>query len=341
MNFDPQKNYYDILWVSKDASVDDIKKAFRKLAVKHHPDKKWGDQEKFQEINEAHQVLSDEKTKQQYDAYRSWWFGGFGWWGWFGWWGFGGFDIGDIVGDMFGGGFWWQSRSQRGRDLQYDMTITFEESYTGTEKIIQYRRLVLQEWLTAETCSHCQWRGSVTQQVRTPLGVMQTQVACPHCQWSGNIYKKDGEEVTDAFTKKEKKLTVKIPAAIKDDVMIKFTGMGDAGRSWDGDLYVKIHIQRSDTYTRKNNDLHVTTSVSLFDLVLGGTQKVPHPEGEITIKIPKGTQPNSLIKVGGKGFGEKGIFAQRGDMFIKPHISIPKKLSKKQEKLRKELQGTK
>lgn len=338
MNFDPKKNYYATLEINEDASQDDIKKAFRKLALKHHPDKKGGDQATFQEINEAHQTLSDEKERQQYDAYRKWWFSGNGqWWFWdagFGW--FGWFDIWDIF-SWFGWGG--QTRSRRWRDLQYDMTITFEESFLGKEQKISYRRLVPADGITTKTCPTCQWRWAVMQQVRTPLWVMQTQAACPACAWTWVSYEKDGKKVESGLEKKEKTVTVKIPAWIKDTTMIKYTWMGDAGVAGDdGDLYVKIHIQRSDIYIRKNNDLHVTASVSLFDMVLGWTQKIPHPEGDITIKIPKWTQANSLIKVGGKWFGEKWIFSNRGDMYVKPYLSIPKKLSKEQEKLRKELQ---
>ena len=349
MDFDPQKDYYKLLWLSEDASEDEIKKAFRKLAVQHHPDR-WGDQAKFQEINEAHQTLSDQQKRQQYDTIRKGWggFGGFWWWGG----GFGGFwwaqvdlgdlDLWDLMGWFFGGGNGWGSRrSQKGEDIKIGINITFDESFLWAEKDITYKRMTRPEWVEETTCSTCDGRGQVIQQTQTPFGVMQVQKACHACGWSGKIFTKNGKELRDGWReKKDHTITIKIPPAIKDGTFIKYSWMGNdtPGAGSDGDLYIKISIKESPIFERKDNDVYGKVDVTLFDLVLGTKRDIDHPEGKITIKIPKGTQPDALIKVTGKWFSEKWMFTNKGDMYLKPKISIPKKLSKEQEKLWKELQ---
>ncbi len=347
-DFDPKKDYYKMLDVSEDATQDEIKKAFKKLAVKHHPDK-WGDQAEFQKINEAHQILSDEGKRQQYDTVRKGWFGWFGgtwwWWGgfgWFGWW----VDLGDVVSSIFGWGFGWGwgwgwNKSRRGEDIKDQLGITFEESFLWTEKKIAYTRLIITEWAKKETCTKCNGRGSSVQQVQTPFGVMQTEAACPKCQWLGGVYKKDGKDLPNNWLERHREtLTVKIPAGINNDVYIKYPGKGHTwvGDAPIGDLYIKIDIKASKEYSRKGEDLYVRTDVSLFDLVLGGQCEVPHPEGKLKVKVPKGTQVWDLIKVTGKGFGEAWVFRSKGSLYIEPQVHIPKRLTKDQEKLWKELQ---
>lgn len=275
MDFDPKKNYYEILGIDENASEDEIKKAFRKAAVKHHPDR-GGDAEKFKEVNEAHQTLSDAAKRQQYDMYRKGGFWGFWgmWGGGFGWGGFdfggfqsGGVDLGDLVGDLFGAGFWGggRARATRGDDIQINMTITFEESFHGVEKIVEYTRKIREEWVEEETCATCQGRGKVAQQAQTPFGVMQVQSACPSCGGIGKTYKKDGKVLEDGgLSRHEETVEVKIPAGIKDGVFIKFT---DKGHEWigdvpSGDLYVKISIKQSDKYIRKDKDIYVKADVS-------------------------------------------------------------------------------
>lgn len=353
-DFDPKKDYYDILWVNEDASVDEIKKAFKKLAVKNHPDKPDGNKEKFQAANEAHAVLSDEKKRQQYDMMRKWGFGGM-WGGWFdfggfqaGQWGgfdFGGVDLWDLVGGIFGwGGFGWGGWARKPRkwaDIKHQIDITFEESYLGTEKTIAYTRKSVVQWATSETCSECNGQWVSIQQVQTPFGVMQTKNTCPKCGWVGKVYKKDWKELGEGWLEtKRETLAVNIPAGIKDDVYIKYEGKGHDGPGGvpAGDLFIKIRILASANYERKDNDLYVKSEVTLFDLVLGGTVEVTHPEGKIKVKIPKGTQIGDLVKISGKWFGGSGIFGGKGNLFVDPQVHIPKRLSRKQEKLWKELQ---
>lgn len=349
MDFDPKKNYYEILGVSETATADEIKKTFRKQAVKHHPDR-WGSKEKFQEINEAYQVLSDDQKRQQYDMYRKGWFGSGGF-DFGGFWGgngaqfdFGGFwDIGDLLWWMFGG-FWWGSRTKKPtkwEDLEKHIEITFEESYLGVKKKIAYTRNVKVDWITGENCSRCNGTGRVTQQAQTPFWVIQSQAVCPECSGFWKIYKKDGKQLQNGGLEARKEvLDIEIPAGIKSGSYLKYAEKGSEGL-WNiptGDLYIKIFVAESPKYTRKTDDLYVKSDVSLFDLVLWGEVEVSHPEGKVKVKIPKGTQVGQKVRVAWRGFWEKGLFKGKGDMIVELQVSVPKKLSKEQEKLWKELQ---
>ena len=348
MDFDPKKDYYSILGVSESATTAEIKKTFRKLAVKHHPDR-WGDKAKFQEINEAHGVLSDDKKRQQYDMYRKGWFGGFGEGSHFDFGGFNGasvdFDIGDLIGNIFWGnfsGFGGGARASKGEDLKKIIEISFEDAYLGTEKKISYDRLQKISDVKQETCRQCSGRGKVAQATQTPFGTFQTQAACPTCHGYGNIFTKNGKEIWNrGLEEKKETIEIKIPAGIKDDAYIKYPNKGNAGigEAPDGDLYLKIRVTPSSKYRRKDNDLYVTAEISIFDLVLGGEIEIPHPEGKMKVKIPKGTQIWDKIRITAKGFGERGLLKTKGDLFIETKISIPKKLSKEEEKLWKELQN--
>jgi molecular chaperone DnaJ len=354
MDFDPKKDYYSVLGVSETATTDEIKKAFRKLAVKHHPDK-GGSKEKFQEINEAHTVLADEKKRQQYDMYRKGGFSdgaGFDF-GNFSGFGNGGFgasidmgDLGDLIGNMFTGfgnfgGSSGGSRISRGQDMERVLEISFEESFLGVEKKISYERLQKVEGVKEEMCTDCQGKGKVVKSVQTMFGMMQTQAYCPTCNGLGKIFTKNGKKVDTAGLEQHKEtMEIKIPAGIKNDAYLKYAGRGNAGigDAPAGDLYLKIRVLPSTKYRRKDDDLYIQAEVSLFDVVLGGEIDVPHPEGKMKVKVPKGTQIGDKIKVNGKGFGVKGLFTSKGDMYVELQISIPKKLSKEEEKLWKELQ---
>jgi len=355
MDFDIKKNYYEILWVKEDASAEDIKKAFKKAAIKHHPDR-WGDKKKFQEMNEAYQVIGDEKKKAQYDSYRK---GGFGWFdgGGFGGGqgGFGGqwnfdfwdFDIGDLMGGIFGGGWfgWWSRRksTQGGEDIQIAIDISFEESYTWVKKKIAYSRMKKVVGTEEKKCETCGGRGSVVQQIQTPFGVMQSQWACKTCGGSGKIYMKDGKPLANGGLEKIKEtLELEIPAAINPGAYIKFTNKwNESSEHHVGDLYVQINVMHSKLYERKWDSLYVKANVSLFDMVLWGELTIDHPEGKLKIKVPKWTQIWDMIKIWSKWFGSGGVFSRRGDLFIIPQVEIPKKLSKDQEKLWSELKSKK
>lgn len=346
MDFDPSKDYYKSLWVDENASADEIKKAFRKLAMQHHPDKQWGDKAKFQEINEANGVIGDEKKRQQYDAYRKWggWMWGFGWFGWF--WGFGWWqwwfevDLWDVMDQFFGGGRGRQSTGpQPGEDIQLSLEISFDESYNGVSKTIEFSRKTKIKDAKEEECPTCKWRGRVTQQSQTIFWVMQTQNICPTCQWSGKLFIKDGKKIPGWLEVTKEELTVNIPAGIKDGVYIRHTGKGDAGIGWwqVWDLYVQIKVKPSSIYTRKWDDIEMKVEVNIFDLVLGSEITISHPTWNKKIKIPKGTQVSDKVKISALGFANKWIFNKHGDLYIIPKLHIPKKLSKQEEQLRSEL----
>lgn len=297
-DFDPQKDYYKMLGVSESATEDEIKKAFRKAAMKHHPDK-WGDQEEFKKINEANMVIGDPQKRQQYDAVRN---GGGGFWGFGGGW-FGGFqgggfqwadvqfewfgDLGDIIEQFMWGGFGGASkRPRRGQDIQLSLTITFSDAYHGLTKPINYAK---------------------------------------------HEYDVNGQP-----TRVTKKLDVNIPAGIQHGQYIKYTQMGDGWRNWgpDGDLLVQIAIQSNSHRTRKWDDIYTTIEVPVHDLVLWAEHSVPHPDGDVTVKIPKYTQPSDILRVKGKWFGKKGgVFNNSGDLMVRLTIKTPKKLSKEEAKL--------
>lgn len=346
-DFDPKKDYYEALWLSESATADEIKKAFRKLAVKHHPDRGW-DKKKFQEINEAYQTLSDSSKRQQYDTVRKWgfwwfWDSGFWWWG-FSWWSqfdFWGFDIGDVFWNLFWWWFWGHddySPRAWGKDIKKQIEITFDESFLWTEKKIAYTRKIISPDVESSSCSICWWSWRTVQQVRTPFGVMQTQWACKKCSWTGRIYTKHWKEISWWLEAKEEIIDIKIPAGIKEGVYLKFAWKWDQALSWQlGDLYLKIVILPSKLYRRKENDLYTRLDVSLFDLVLWWQHEVAHPEWKITVKIPKWTQVGDKIKLSWKWFWWSGVFSKKWDLYIETRVSVPKKLSKQQEKLWNEL----
>lgn len=196
------------------------------------------------------------------------------------------------------------------------------------------------EGVTEENCKECGGRGRISKQVQTMFGMMNTQTTCPSCQGFGKVFSKGGKTVSNGGLElKKETLEIKIPAGIKDDAYLKFIGKGNAGvgDAEPGDLYLKIRVSPSTKYRRVQDDIYVKTEVSLFDLVLGGEVEIPHPEGKMKIKVPKGTQFGDKIKISGKGFGAKGLFQSKGDLLVETQVTIPKKLSKEEEKLRAQL----
>lgn len=347
MDFDPKKDYYQILGITEEATPDDIKKIYRKLAMKYHPDRNKGNkeaEEKFKEINEANSVLSDAQKKQQYDAYRKGWYGsGFGDVFGGGWWFNGGtVDFSDLLEGFFG---WWfggarRAGPQQWEDIALQLLMSFEDAYHGLTKEITYKRLIEATGAEKKTCPTCHGQGAVMQQVRTPFGVMQTQAPCEQCGGAGTEYFKDGKKMTNGGLESyEQKLTVTVPAGIQSWVSLRYPGMAHAGRSgWpSGDLYIKIAIKASDKRKRDGNNLLVEVPVTLYQAVLGGEIMVQHPDGDLKVKVPKGLQVGEYIRVAGKWFGEKGLLKSRGDLIVIPKIAIPKKLSSHEEKLWKEL----
>jgi molecular chaperone DnaJ len=364
----PNKDYYEVLGVSKNASADDVKKAFRKLAHEHHPDK-GGSAEKFKEINEAYQVLGNADKRQQYDRFGSSFqhgqaggangFGGFGQGG-FSQGGFsqGGvnFDFGDLgemfdLGDMFGfGGGRKTARSgkTRGHDLEMTLAIDFLEAVFGTEKEIQYKKIIVckkcggggaEPGSKIETCSTCNGHGRVNQVQRTILGAMQVETVCPTCRGEGKIYSQKCSECGgQGLSREAVKLKVKIPAGINTGESIRLTGQGDAGSKGgaSGDLFLHISVNPHKKFSRAEYDIKIKEIVSIKQAILGDSISVETVDGPLKLKIPAGTQSGTVFRLREKGVPHLHN-RQRGDELVEIIVNIPKNLNKKDAKLIEEL----
>lgn len=347
-------DYYEVLGVSRDASDQELKSAYRRLALKYHPDRNPGDsasEEKFKEASEAYQVLSDPDKRAAYDRFGHAGVSGGGPGG------FGGFsgavDLGDIFGDLFGemfnmgGGAQRGARQTRGDDLRYDMTIDFEEAIFGTEKEIRIRRLEACETCKGtgsasgrgpSVCPQCHGRG----QIRYQQGFFSVARTCATCSGRGSIIS-DPCQVCRGETRltKEIKLTVKVPPGVEEGTRIRYTGEGDVGRSsaQSGDLYVVLAIRAHDFFHREGQNLHCVIPISFPQAALGADIEIAGVDGPVMVKIPEGTQSGKEVRIRGKGvpyLNEKG----RGDLVVKVMVQIPKKLSRAQRDLIAELGKT-
>lgn len=354
MDFDVKKDYYKILDVQEWASEEEIKKAFRKLAMKYHPDK-WWDQEKFKEINEAYQVVWDPQKRRQYDAYRKWWFSWFdfgGWW--FSWWGqFDVWDIFDIFWDFFGWAttWWYSKRRSRWEDLSINITISFEESYKWLNKEVSYTRMIhctscSWSWLDKDsqkvTCNVCKWKWVVTSVQRTAFGMMQVQTACTSCWWKWYSDSKPCQKcIWSWLERKEEKIKISIPSGVNNQDQIKIPWMWNYWKNWwdAWDLYLKIYISSGSKYKRNWNDIIYEAEISIYDAVLWTELQVDHPEWKIKVKVPKWLQMWEVIKISWKWFGKSWILSKKWDFIVAPKISIPKKMSKEEEKLWNDLKN--
>lgn len=357
------KNYYEILGVNKNASKEEIKKAFRVLAHKYHPDKNNGDDKKFKEVNEAYQILSDDKKRANFDRFGSSDMGGFsqggqnGGFGGFDFSGFGqngeGFDMGDlsdIFGDFFGGGMGRSNqRVRKGKDLTVEINITFEESIFGTTKEIIINKKSIcdscngsgaKKGTKMNTCKMCNGQGQVREIKRSIFGNISNVKTCEVCSGSGQI---PSEKCNDCngtgIRKKEEKIKINIPAGINIGEMIKMNGMGEAvsgGKS--GSLYVKININPHSIYKRQGLNLIMELSIKLSDSLLGMVYKLKTLEGNIIeVKIPEGIKHGEFLRVRGKGVPSS---LGRGDIIIHIKVNLPSKISRKAkdiiEKLKEE-----
>jgi molecular chaperone DnaJ len=352
------KNYYEILGVEKSAGDEEIKKAYRKLAHKHHPDKTGGDEAKFKEINEAYQVLSDKQKRAQYDQFGSTFEGagaggqgaGFGG-GQQGGFGFEG-DLGDIFGDIFGGGRSSRARQEKGQDVAVDLEITMEEALEGVEKEI---RLYIssscpkcggtgaEPGSKLKTCPTCGGAGQIAKQRRTMFGVFAQAEICPDCKGTGERPEKNCTKCAgEGRVKEERNIKVKIPAGIAEGQTIRVSGQGEAGfrpasgKSVPGDLYVTVHIRKHPLFERRGDDLYHKLDVNFTQAALGDSVNVPTLKNKLKLKIPSGIQSGKIIKIAGGGFPHlqgRG----RGDMYIIVQIQTPEKLSKKQKSLLEDL----
>ncbi len=345
-------DYYEVLGVTRDCGEQELKSAYRKQALKFHPDRNPGDkesEERFKEASEAYQVLSDADKRAVYDRYGHAGLSGGGASG-FGGSPFGGtVDLGDIFGDLFGemfnmGGQRTGTRQQRGDDLRFDLTIDFESAIFGAETEVKIRRL--------EVCTACQGRGSASGrgpsvcsqcqgrgQLRYQQGFFSVARTCSACRGAGSIIG-DPCQTCRAETRvtKELKLTVKVPPGVEDGTRIRYTGEGDAGRSAGprGDLYIVIAIRAHDFFEREGHDLHCVVPISFPQAALGTDILLHAIDGEVTLKIPEGTQTGKEIRIRGKGvphLNEHG----RGDLVVQVVVQVPRKLSKQQREQVKQM----
>lgn len=340
-----KRDYYEVLGVGRDASNDELKKAYRKLAIKYHPDKNPGNKEaedKFKELSEAYEVLSDPEKRNVYNTYGhaagAGGFGGFGGGG-------GGFgDIfEDIFEDFFGGGPRRRTRAEKGSDLRYDIEISFEEAAFGLEKKINIPRM---EGCTAcngtgaksstkvSTCPQCKGSG----QIRIQQGFFTLSRTCSHCGGEGRI-------ITDPCDKcrgrkrvqRERTLSLKVPPGVETGSRLRLSGEGEGGVNGGppGDLYVVISVREHPHFVREGNDIICKASISFVQATLGANIEVPTLTGNTTLNIKPGTQPGSTLRIKGKGIADVrgcGI----GDQIVRVDVDIPKKLSDRQRELLEE-----
>lgn len=360
------KDYYKLLGVEKNATQDEIKKAFKKLAMQYHPDRPGGDEKKFKEINEAFQVVGDAEKRAKYDQFgadfdQQGGFGGASWedfmraarGGGQGFEGanFGGIDLGDIFGDIFGfGGGRTQSRRGRGRDIQVDVEITFQEAAFGVEKEISLRKQSkcdvcrgtgAEPGSKLDQCSACHGKGQVVQQQRTFLGVMQTVATCPQCQGRGEKPSAKCKHCGgDGILSKTVNIKVKIPAGIDDGQAIRLTGHGEAAAHGgiSGDLYARVHIKPQKVFHRQGFDVYTESEIDFVQAALGDKIKVPTLDGDLTVAVPAGVESEQLIRLKGLGVTRLGR-SGRGDHYVKIKVRVPKKISKKAKKLLEDLRG--
>ncbi len=341
-----KKDYYEILGVMKNNSADEIKKAYKKLALKFHPDrapenKKKEHEEKFKEMSEAYAVLSDPEKRREYDEY-----------------GhnnfdqrysqediFHGADFSSIFEEIFGGGFGGFSghtRQQRGSDLQYNLTISFEESVTGVKKELEFQKNVSCEKCSGtgaknqevKICEKCDGKGKVNFVRRTPFGIMNQSIICENCLGKGKIPKINCEKCDGKGIKKQKvKLNVEIPAGVNNGNVLIVHGAGEEmGNGNNGDLQVVIHVKPDKLFQREGNDIQMIHSINFSQAVFGDKIFIPTPYGETKIKIPAGFESGTVMRIRDKGMENVNGYG-KGDLYVKINIKTPKKLGRVQKKL--------
>jgi molecular chaperone DnaJ len=340
-----KRDYYEVLGVERGAGADEIKKAYRKVAMKCHPDKNPGDkaaEDRFKEATEAYQVLCDAERRAQYDRFGHAAFeqgaGGFDFGG-------AGFEemFGDLFGDLFGGGRRGRSRARRGDDLRYDLEITFEEAVFGVEKTIRVPRLATcaeckgsgsRNNAPRETCGTCHGSG----QLRFQQGLFSIAKTCGQCQGQGTILKDPCRGCGGGgAVRAQQALSVRIPAGVDTGSRLKLRGEGEGGLNGgpSGDLYVVLHVLDHALFTREGNDVLCEVPIGFTQAALGAEVEVPTPHGKMKVKVPAGTQSGNVFRLKGKGAPDVRGYGQ-GDALVRVVVETPRKLTSKQRELLEE-----
>jgi len=346
-----KRDYYEVLGVSKDSSADEIKKAYRKLAKKYHPDMNPGDAEaekNFKEVNEAYDVLSDDDKKAKYDAYGHAAFDPASGGGGAGFGGFGdfGFDFGDIFSSFFGGvgGGGRRNGPVRGDDINLRVTLTFEEAVFGVKKEISFSKVQkcstcqgsgAEKGTSPKTCSHCGGSGQVRVQQRTPLGMMQTTRQCDHCHGTGKIIEKPCGDCKGAgYVRVQKKLDVNIPAGINEGQRITLRGQGSDGRNGGpaGDLNIIVTVRAHAVFEREGNDIYCDVPITYAEATLGAEIEIPTLEGKEKYTIPEGTQTGTTFTLRQRGVQDVNS-KRRGNLHVTVNVEVPKNLNSEQKEL--------
>lgn len=356
-----KRDYYEVLGVSKNASQDEIKKAYRRLAMQYHPDrnKSPGAEEKFKEISEAYGVLSDDEKRRQYDMFghagidgrytREDIFRGINFEDIFGDLGFDFMNLGNIFQSFFGGGSARARRGpSRGPDLRFDMEITLEEAAKGTEKKIKYPRLERCEvcggtgakpGTSPVTCSTCNGSGQVAFTKRTPFGQFTSVSTCRRCRGEGQIVETPCSKCRGTGkVKATKQLVVKVPPGVDTGSRLRLAGEGEAGEKGGppGDLYVVIHVKPHDIFVREEDDLYLELPITFSQAALGSRIEIPTLNGNSILRIPPGTQSGTVLRLRGKGMPSMRGYG-RGDLHVRVQVRTPTNLSPEQRRLFQEL----
>ena len=355
-----KRDYYEVLGIKKDASADEIKKAYRKAAVEHHPDKEGGDEAKFKEVSEAYEVLKDSQKRQRYDQFGHAGVGGASGGGGAGgsyaggnpFEGFGGFggqtvDFGDIFGQFFGGGGQRQQAPQRGRDVEVSMQLTFEEAVFGVEEKIELdmddecshcHGTTVEPGHDMKTCPTCKGAGQVNRVMNTIFGQIQQNTVCETCGGRGKVPEKVCTVCHGKGTERRKRtITLKIPAGIDDGATIRVTGSGEAiGNGQKGDLYVNIRVKAHKHFTREGDIILSEAHVGMVEAALGTEIDVDTVDGKVRMKVPAGTQSGTDFKLSGHGVPQMRS-DKRGPHIVSIIVDTPTKLSKKQKELLQQL----
>lgn len=354
-----KRDYYEVLGVAKGASADELKKAFRRAAVKHHPDKEGGDEAKFKEVNEAYDVLKDSQKRQRYDQFGHAGVGGSGGGGGNPYEGFssqnGNFDFGDGFGDIFsqffGGGGSRQQAPQRGRDVEVTLQLTFEEAIFGLETTIDLELedecsychgSTVEPGHEMKTCPTCKGAGQQTRVMNTMFGAIQQSVPCPTCNGRGKVPEKICTVCHGKGTQRKKQsIKLKVPAGIDDGSTIRMSGRGEAVTAGaKGDLYVNVRVKAHKKFTREGDIVLSDAHIAMVDAALGVEIDVGTVDGTVRMKVPAGTQSNTDFKLSGHGVPHMNS-DKRGPHIVNIIVDTPTKLSKKQREILEQFQDGK